>query len=142
MHARGLKSGANTQLRFVDRVGQKVDRQILGDTQSTRTFDGLDTAGLVKAVTIVIVNLRQHRGRTLALRPTHQRLVCINGALIQIHDGLIGIFKTKIQPRSLAAVLAIASGAFQRRKADGKRGVGSGDGGSVLAHASRINGMC
>ena len=40
----------------------------------------------------------------------------IDRAALQVHDGLVGVFKGKAQPLALAAVFAVARRAGQRLK--------------------------
>jgi hypothetical protein len=104
VRARRVQRGADAQLGRVYGVGQEGDRQPAGQVQRGSGLDGLDAAGLVEAVAVVVVDLGQHAVGRLALRAAHQRLVHEDLARAHVDDGLEGEAEAKRQTVRTGAI--------------------------------------
>ena len=116
---RRRQGGADAGGRPVDRVGQEIDAQPAGHTQPGGQLDGLDPAGLVEGVAVLVVDPGEHAGRPAAVGAAHQRLVGIQAAVTQVDDGLEGHAEIEIQG------LTVPAG-------------GAGREGWLFAHAMRV----
>jgi hypothetical protein len=102
--ARAASSVVRIDLWLVDRVRQEVDRNSLFHAELRRRLDGFAATGLVEAVAVEIRDLRQHRHRRLALRPSHQGFVGVDAVAGHVHDGLKCIVELEVQPGARAAI--------------------------------------
>src|SRR5690606_16509452 len=94
-----FQSGANTSLRTIHGIRQKVDAQHGIHLQVRRQLYGLDTTELVKLIAVVVVYTGQNAWRSLSLGTAHQGFVGEHAVVGQIHNRLKGHGEFEIQWR-------------------------------------------
>lgn len=103
----GRQGSADTVFRFVNRIRQKVDAQLLGNAEFGGKLDGLDAAALIKAIAVAVINQAQNMPRAFTINAPNQGFIGINSLLLDIDNRLKCHGEIKIQIRAVGAFPAI-----------------------------------